>query len=224
MADEFSVRVTKITSKIGVSWAHILPFLFFYLFLTAWIMVILSKNLDDSIDSGNFSVTGYPPLIWKDSTAHIHGLAVYVKEGLPFPWDLSLENSAYSYLCFRLSLLHSRVLLLFPLLISFFAFMHVSVSSNIDDVLLINPSANMFVFGDLNVRHKDWLTYSGVWWTPLYFLLSQMALLKWLTFLLRSLTVTLTVLIFWICFFLFILVFVLQWLSLHWEILIILVS
>ena len=116
------------------------------------------------------------------------------------------------------------VLLLFPLLISFFAFMHVSVSSNIDDVLLINPSANMFVFGDLNVRHKDWLTYSGVWWTPLYFLLSQMTLLKWLTFLLRSLTATLTVLIFWICFFLFILVFVLQWLSLHWEILIILVS
>ena len=36
-----------------------------------------------------------------------------------------------------------------------------SISSNIDDVLLINPSANVFVFGDFNVRHKDWLTYSG---------------------------------------------------------------
>ena len=37
----------------------------------------------------------------------MHGLAVYVKEGLPFTWDLSLENSADSYLCFRLALLHS---------------------------------------------------------------------------------------------------------------------
>ena len=36
-----------------------------------------------------------------------------------------------------------------------------SISSNIDQVLSINPSANVFVFGDLNVHHKDWLTYSG---------------------------------------------------------------
>ena len=36
-----------------------------------------------------------------------------------------------------------------------------SVSSNTDEVLLISPSANVFVFGDLNVHHKDWLTYSG---------------------------------------------------------------
>ena len=37
----------------------------------------------------------------------MHGLTVYVKEGLPFAWELSLENSADSYLCFRLALLHS---------------------------------------------------------------------------------------------------------------------
>ena len=102
----------------------------FHLFLTHWIMAILSKrskpdnfephnslklsftntwglhsnfvacesfhesnspdilapcetNLDDSIDSGNFSVGGYLPLIRKDSLTDIHGLAVYVKEGLP---------------------------------------------------------------------------------------------------------------------------------------------
>ena len=36
-----------------------------------------------------------------------------------------------------------------------------SISSNIDEVLSINPSANIFVFGDFNVHHKDWLTYSG---------------------------------------------------------------
>ena len=30
-----------------------------------------------------------------------------------------------------------------------------------DEVLLISPSANIFVFGDFNVYHKDWITYSG---------------------------------------------------------------
>ena len=41
---------------------------------------------------------------------------------------------------------------------------------------------------------------------------------------LRSPTVTLTVLLFWIYLFLLMLVFVLQWLALHWEILIMLLS
>ena len=55
------------------------------------------------------------------------------------------------------------VLLLFPLLITFFVFVHgfYSISSNIDEVLSINPSANAFVFGEFNIHHKDWLTYSG---------------------------------------------------------------
>ena len=35
-----------------------------------------------------------------------------------------------------------------------------SISSKIDDVLSINPSA-VFIFADFNVHHKDWLTYSG---------------------------------------------------------------
>ena len=54
-----------------------------------------------------------------------------------------------------------KVLLLFLLSITFFIFVHGfdSISSNIDGVLLINPSAKVFVFGD--VHHKDWLTYYG---------------------------------------------------------------
>ena len=52
--------------------------------------------------------------------------------------------------------------------------------------------------------------------------LSQMILFRWLTFLLRSQTMILIVLHFWIYFFLLTLVFVLQWLSLHWKILIML--
>ena len=71
------------------------------------ILALCETNLDDSVDSGNFSVRGYLPLIQKDSTTHMHNLSVYVKEGLPFALDLSLENSANSYLCFQLALLHS---------------------------------------------------------------------------------------------------------------------
>ena len=108
---------------------------------------------------------GYLPIIRKDSSTHMHGLAVYVKEELPFARDLSLENSADSYLCFRLALLHPVSLLhplLFPLSITLsLCTVFDSISSNIDEVLSINPSTNVFVFGDFNVHHKDWLTTSG---------------------------------------------------------------
>ena len=64
------------------------------------ILALCETNLDDSTDSGNFSVGGCLRLIRKDSSTYMHGLVVYVKEGLPFAQDLSLENSADSYLCF----------------------------------------------------------------------------------------------------------------------------
>ena len=63
-------------------------------------LAVCETNLDDSIDSGNFSVTGYLRLIRKDSITHMSGLAAYVKERLPFAQDLSVENSADSYFCF----------------------------------------------------------------------------------------------------------------------------
>ena len=57
------------------------------------ILALYETDLDDSIGSGNFSVRGYLlPLIWKNCVTHMHGLAVYVKEGLPFARGLSLEN------------------------------------------------------------------------------------------------------------------------------------
>ena len=93
----------------------------------------------------------------------MHGLIVYVKEVLPFALDVSLENSADSYLCFRLALLHSLSYFFFyyrsPSLP--FCTFYDSISCNIDEVLSINPCANVFVFGDFNVHQKDWLTSSG---------------------------------------------------------------
>ena len=151
----------------------------------------------------------------------MHGLAVYVKEGLPFARDLSLENYVDSFLRFPSVLLYS---------VSYFFFLYQSpssslcmvsdaISSNIDEVLSINPSANVFVFVDFNVHHTEWLTYSGGTDRPGE---SQMTLPRWLNFLLRSLTLTLTVLLFWIYLFLLTLVFVVQRLSLQWGILIML--
>ena len=127
------------------------------------ILALCETNLDDSIDSGNFSLRGYPPLTRKDYSTHMHGLAVYMKEGLPFARDLSLENSADSYLCFRLALLHSMSYFfsLYQSLSSSLCTVFCSISSNIDEVLSINPSASVFVFWDFNVHHKDWLAYSG---------------------------------------------------------------
>ena len=90
----------------------------------------------------------------------MHGL---VKEGFPFAWDLSLENSADSYQCFCLSLLHSVFYFFFLFRSLFFSLCVVSdsISSNIDEVFSFNPSAYVFFSGDFNVHHKDWLICSG---------------------------------------------------------------
>ena len=126
---------------------------------------------------------GYLPLIQKDSVTHMHGLAVYVKEGLPLARDVSLENSADSYLCFRLGLFY---------LVFYFFFLSLSpssslfavfdISSSIDEGLSINSSANVFVFEDFNIHQ----TYSGGIdrLVHSFNFLSQMNLLRCLTFLL----------------------------------------
>ena len=72
---------------------------------------------------------GYLPLIPKDSSTHTHGLTIF----------FFLYQSPSSALCTVFD----------------------SISSNIDEVLSINPSANVFVFGDFNIHHKNWLTYAG---------------------------------------------------------------
>ena len=131
------------------------------------ILALCETNLNDSIDSGNFSVRGYFPLIQKACSTHVHSLAVYVKEGLPFAQNLSIENSADSYLCFQVALLHS---------VSDFFFLYWS------------PSLSLcMVFDSISSNIK-----------------------------------ILIVLLFLTYFFLLTLVLVLQWFSLHWEILIML--
>ena len=82
------------------------------------ILALCETNLDDLIDSGNFSVRGYLPLIRKDSSTHMHGLAVYVKEGL-----ISRKLCRF-LLMFLTGFTSLSVLLLFPLSITFFCLVH----------------------------------------------------------------------------------------------------
>ena len=119
--------------------------------------------MDDTIGSVNFSVRVYLPLIRKNPNTHIHVLAVYVKEGLSFVRDLSLENSEDSYLCFQIALLHSvyYFFFLYRSPSSSLCTLFDSVSSNIEEILSIKPSSKVFVFRSFNVHHKDWLTYCG---------------------------------------------------------------
>ena len=84
----------------------------------------------------------------------MHGLAVDLKEGFPFAQNLFLENSGEPLIMFLTDFTSLSVLLLD------------SFSANIDDVLQIKSSADMFFFGDFNVLHEDSLTYSGVTGRP----------------------------------------------------------
>ena len=152
---------------------------------------------------------------------------VYVIEGLPFVQDLSLENSADSYVF--IWLYFTQCLTFFTLnrsTSSYLCTVFYSISSNIDEVLSINPLANVFVFGDFNIHHKDWLTYSGGTDRPgelCYNFSISNDLTQMVNFPTRipdcdSHSPALLDL------FLLMLVFVLQWLSLHWAILIMLLS
>ena len=69
------------------------------------ILALCERNLDDSTDSGSFSVRGYLPLVRKVSTTHMHGLPIYVKEGLCFAQDLS----PFTYLALLHSASYSQV-------------------------------------------------------------------------------------------------------------------
>ena len=85
------------------------------------ILALCETNLDDS---GNFSVRGCLPLIRNDSITHMHGLAVYVKEGLPFAKGLISRKLCGFLLMFSTGFTPLIVLLIFPRLINFFVFIY----------------------------------------------------------------------------------------------------
>ena len=114
-----------------------------------YILALCETNLDDSIDSGNFSVSGYLHLIRYYSCA----------------WSSSFCERRASFCTGLTSRKLCRFLLMFLTgftSVFYFFFLYRSTSSclctvfysippKIDEVLLINPSANAFVFGDFKV-------------------------------------------------------------------------
>ena len=80
------------------------------------ILALCETNLVDSIYSGNFSVRCYLPLIQKDSSTHMHRTSFYM--GL-----ISIKLCRF-FLMFSTGFISLSVLLLFPLSIAFFVFVH----------------------------------------------------------------------------------------------------
>ena len=135
-------------------------------FTNIWGLCSNFVDCESFLESTLLTFLLYERQTWMTIT-HMHGLTVYVKEGLPFAQELSLENSADSYLFFWLILLHSVSYIFFlcqsPSLVLCLVFDF--ISSNIDEVLLI-------IFGDFTIHHKGKHTYS-----------SGTTLLRWLTLL-----------------------------------------
>ena len=115
------------------------------------ILALCETNLYDLIDSRDFSVRGYRPLIEKD-------ILVLICMVYQFVWRKEFVLRG-TYLQKTLQIL--TYVFLYQSLSLSLCTVFVSISSNIDEVLSINPSAKVFVFEDFYVHHKDWLTYSG---------------------------------------------------------------
>ena len=180
--DRFSVRVAKITSRIGVSWTHILPSVFDQ-FLTSWIMAILSKGCKpDNFESHNSLKLKFYKYLWPSFEScwmwvfpwikllwHLGSMWDYLG-WLNWFWQFFCEGKGFflhgTYLlpfcmiltCFWLALLHSVT---FSSINQLLCFKHDFWFYFVDEVVLINPSANIFVIGDFIIHHKDWLICSG---------------------------------------------------------------
>ena len=131
-------------------------------------------------------------------------ILTYVFNWLSFTQCLTSFSSVDHLLC-----LYARFLILFLVT---------------DEVLWTNPCANVFIFGGFNIHHNDWLAYSGGTDRPggLCFNLTQKVNFPTQIPGCDLTDSDLTVLLFWIYLFLLMLVFVLQRLSLHRQILIML--
>ena len=87
------------------------------------ILAQCETSLDDSIDSGSFSVTVYLPLIWKDSSTHAWSCSL-CKGRTSFCVGPISRKLCRFLLMFSAGFTSLSVLLLFPLLITFFVVMH----------------------------------------------------------------------------------------------------
>ena len=88
------------------------------------ILVLCETNLDDSIDSGSFSLRGYLPLIRKDSSTQFAWSRSLCEGRTSFCTGLISRKLCIFLLMFLTGFILLSVLLLFPLSITFFVFMN----------------------------------------------------------------------------------------------------
>ena len=84
----------------------------------------------------------------------IHGLAVYVNEGLTFDHNLSLENPEGSHLSFQVALLYSVSLLLFALSITVLFFVH--------NIWPVSANIKRFSHSTLPLMHLSSITLTSI--------------------------------------------------------------
>ena len=118
-----------------------------------FLFALCETNLKPSISNDDLMVSWYLPLSRKDSCIHMHGLGVYVREDLLIARIPTLEIPEESFMCFRLSLLHSTSYLFFLYRSPSSQSCSVidSVSRSIDNALLLHPNADILCFGDLTM-------------------------------------------------------------------------
>ena len=122
--------------------------------------MLCETNLEESIESGNFSVRGYLPLIQKDSTTNMHGLSL-CERGTSFCMGLISRKLCRFLLMFSTGITSLSVFTssfsidhLLHLSAQFLILCHLTQMRFSQSTHLLM----LFVFGDV---HHDWLTYSG---------------------------------------------------------------
>ena len=149
------------------------------------ILALCEPNLNDSIDSGNFTLRCYLPLIQKD----LHG--IYLQKTLQmltyvFDW------SYFTQCLTSFSSIDPLNLCAWFLILFYLIQMMFSQTTHLLIYLFVETLTSIIRTGLPVLLEVIDLVNSVI------IFLSQMTLLKWLTFLLGSQTVILTVLLFWI--------------------------
>lgn len=126
------------------------------------IFALCETNLNSSTGNNEFLVPGYLPLFQKDSSIHIHGLSVYIRDNLSMARELFLEVTHCSFMCFPFSLLNyvSYLCFLYRIPSSQDCSILDAIAYGIEKALHLHPSANIFVFDDFDTHHNAWLKYS----------------------------------------------------------------
>ena len=111
------------------------------------ILTLCETNLDDSIDSENFSLKFSFNL---KGFCYSYAWSCSLCEGRTSFCTGRIPRKLYEFLCFQVPLLHSvSFFFCYRLLSSSLCTDFDAVSSNTDGIFSINPSTNAFVFGDL---------------------------------------------------------------------------